>query len=277
MATENIGAVVTDLDGTLLKDNKEIGTADVNALRQLGKKGVLRVAATGRNLRISQDVLPDDFPIDYLVFSTGCGIYDWKKKKIIQSDGLPWEIAQKVIEKFKYESFDFTIHQPIPDNYQFYYHQQNPDNHHFNDYVERYSHFGEPLNDNHQIDNACQLLAIIEADTDKYDELTQLLNDVKLVRTTSPINGESMWIEVFPRHISKAWGLKFIENKYGVPRENMLGIGNDYNDIDFLEAVGHPRVVANAHPDLLKKFPVVASNEDCGVADAIYSVVSLQA
>src|SRR6056297_1894958 len=174
MGKVDIGAVVTDLDGTLLNDNKQIGAADYDALSKLGEIGVIRVAATGRNLRISQEVLSPDFPIDYLVFSTGCGIYDWKNKKIVESDGLPWHITQKVIERFKHEAFDFTIHQPIPDNYQFYYHKQNEDNYHFNDYVERYSHFGEPLTANHEIENACQMLAIIETDTDKYDELTKL-------------------------------------------------------------------------------------------------------
>jgi len=270
----NIGAVVTDLDGTLLTDDKQVGDADLEALYKLGDKGILRIAATGRNLRISEDVLPDDFPLDYLVFSTGCGIYDWKKKQIIHSDGLDWKQTQKVMKQFMAEEFDFTVHQPIPDNYRFYYHRQNPKNQHFNEYVERYSSFAEPLEHHEfQIDNACQLLAIIETDTKKYNDLINQLEDVKLVRTTSPLNGEAMWIEVFPRHISKAWGLKYIEKTYGVPFDNMLGIGNDYNDIDFLQEVGHPRVVANAHPDLLKQFPIVASNQSCGVAEAIKTVV----
>ena len=270
----NIGAVVTDLDGTLLTDDKQVGDADLEALHKLGDKGILRIAATGRNLRISEDVLPDEFPLDYLVFSTGCGIYDWKKKKIIHSDGLDWKQTQKVMKQFMAEEFDFTVHQPIPDNYRFYYHRQNPANHHFNEYVDRYSSFAEPLEHHEfQIDNACQLLAIIETDTKKYNDLINQLEDVKLVRTTSPLNGEAMWIEVFPRHISKAWGLKYIEKTYGVPFDNMLGIGNDYNDIDFLREVGHPRVVANAHPDLLKQFPIVASNQSCGVAEAIKTVV----
>lgn len=276
MNSKKIGAVVTDLDGTLLKDDKQVGEADLAALHSLGEKNILRIAATGRNLRISCEVLPADFPIDYLVFSTGCGIYDWHQKKIIHADGLSWEQTRKVMEVFNDEAFDFTVHQPIPDNYLFYYHRQNYDNQHFDDYVNHYADFAQPLHkENFQMENACQLLAIIESDAQKYEQMAAMLQDVKLVRTTSPLNNEAMWIEVFPKHISKAWGLKYIENHYGIPFSKMIGIGNDYNDIDFLNAVGHPHVVANAHPDLLAQFPVVASNENCGVAEAICSLIDL--
>lgn len=281
MISKNIGAVVTDLDGTLLTDAKAVNREDINVLHALGERGIMRIAATGRNLRIAKEVLADDFPIDYLVFSTGCGIYCWRQKKIIHADGLSWEQTRNVIDHFVDEAFDFTIHQPIPDNYKFYYHQHNPDNHHFNAYLKRYENFAQPLDkddvhkDNFRIANACQLLAIIETDTGKYQELADRLGDVKLVRTTSPLNDKAMWIEVFPRHISKAWGVRYIREQYNVAYENMIGIGNDYNDIDFLKVVGHPFVVSNAHPDLRSLFPVVASNEACGVAEAIQSVIDL--
>jgi hydroxymethylpyrimidine pyrophosphatase-like HAD family hydrolase len=46
-------------------------------------------------------------------------------------------------------------------------------------------------------------------------------------------------------------------------------VGNDYNDLDLLEWAGSSFVVANAPPDLTDRFPTVASNDDCGVAEAI--------
>jgi Cof subfamily protein (haloacid dehalogenase superfamily) len=276
MNVHNIGAVVTDLDGTLLTDDKRVQKRDYDAFVKLGELGIKRIAATGRNLKISRDVLHDDFPLDYLIFSTGSGIYDWQNKEIIRAEGLEWKHTDGVIQRFMKEGFDFTIHQPIPNNYMFYYHVKDTEHSHLYEYVNHYPDFGEPFHESKlPIDNACQLLAIIETDTVKYAQLVEELEDVKLVRTTSPLKGEAMWIEVFPKHVSKAWGLNYIHEQYGIPLERMLGIGNDYNDIDFLEAVGHPRVVSNAHPDLLEIFPVVKSNEDCGVADAIESLIKL--
>lgn len=270
----DIQAVITDLDGTLLTDDKRVNKEDLHVLERLGQMGVKRIAATGRNLRISQEVLHEDFPIDYLVFSTGSGIFDWKNKKIIHAAGLSKDIAKAVIDRFIEERFDFTVHQPIPCNHKFFYHRQKVRNKHFEKYIELYAAFGEPfIRDRFDFENACQLLAIIETDVEKYEELTAFFPDVKFVRTTSPFDYKSMWIEVFPAHISKAYGLLFFEEKYNIPLSKMLGIGNDYNDIDFLNIVGYPRVVANAHPDLLGMFPVVASNENCGFAQAVKEVM----
>lgn len=276
MSVQKIGAVVTDLDGTLLTDDKRVQKRDFDAFVRLGELGIKRIAATGRNLKISREVLHDDFPLDYLIFSTGSGIYDWQKKEIIRAEGLEWRHTDGVIKRFMQEGFDFTLHQPIPNNFRFYYHVEDTKNSHLYEYINHYPDFGEPFHANKlPIENACQLMAIIETDTGLYAQLVKELKDVKLVRTTSPLNGKAMWIEVFPRHVSKAWGLNYIHQQYNIQLEQMLGIGNDYNDIDFLEAVGYPRVVSNAHPDLLKKFPVVKSNEECGVAEAIESLIDI--
>ena len=52
-----IKMVVTDLDGTLLRDDKSIGYTDRNAFEKLGEK-IIRVAATGRSLYSISKVIP---------------------------------------------------------------------------------------------------------------------------------------------------------------------------------------------------------------------------
>jgi Cof subfamily protein (haloacid dehalogenase superfamily) len=269
-----IRAIVTDLDGTLLTDNKQVGQLDRFALEKLGELGIVRVAATGRNLRISQEVLEPDFPFDYLVFSTGSGIYDWKKKKIVQQSELNRSTVDKIVDRFMAERFDFTIHHPIPENYTSYYHRHHSDNHHFNHFVNFYRDYGEPFNPAlFELENACQILTIMETNVEKYEQLIADFDNVKLVRTTSPFDNKAMWIEVFPEHISKLAAIQFLKKQHSISPEEILGIGNDYNDIDFLQAVGHPRVVANAHPDLLDIYPKVGSNQHCGVYEAIVELI----
>jgi hydroxymethylpyrimidine pyrophosphatase-like HAD family hydrolase len=48
-----------------------------------------------------------------------------------------------------------------------------------------------------------------------------------------------------------------------------LSIGNDYNDLDLLEWTTSSFVVENAPDDLKERFPVVASHNESGVAEAI--------
>ena len=67
----DIDIVVTDLDGTLLDDDKNVSKNDLSTLHELGRQGVLRVAATGRNLKKVHEVVPQSVPFDYVLFSSG--------------------------------------------------------------------------------------------------------------------------------------------------------------------------------------------------------------
>ncbi|MCK5731229.1 MAG: HAD hydrolase family protein, partial [Draconibacterium sp.] len=80
---QNIKLVATDLDGTFLKNDQSISNKNIDALSGLGNAEIVRVVATGRNLRKVKDVLNDDIPFDFIVFSSGAGVYDWKEKKHI--------------------------------------------------------------------------------------------------------------------------------------------------------------------------------------------------
>ena len=55
----------------------------------------------------------------------------------------------------------------------------------------------------------------------------------------------------------------------GIPRAHTLSVGNDFNDLDLLEWAQTRFVTANAPAELRERFPIVASNDGCGVAEAI--------
>ena len=76
MNKSSIKIVFTDLDGTLLNSDQHPGRRDLEMLHRLGEQGIVRVIVTGRNLFSLSKVLGDDFPVDYVIFSTGAGILD---------------------------------------------------------------------------------------------------------------------------------------------------------------------------------------------------------
>ena len=65
--------VITDLDGTLLNSGRIVSPENRRALERLGELGVVRVIATGRSLFSFNKVIERDFPVDYLLFSSGGG------------------------------------------------------------------------------------------------------------------------------------------------------------------------------------------------------------
>ncbi len=271
-----IKMVVTDLDGTLLRDDKTIDLTDRMTFENLGKKSIVRVAATGRSLFSISRVVPKDFPFDYVVFSTGSGIIDFKNKKILTSNGLSINQTKKVIKLFKQEKLDFTVHFPIPENHKFYYHQENHNNYGFAHYREFYKDYCMPLDFSAPIfDNACQLLSIFDNDVDRFNSIKVKLSGYKVIRTTSPIDCTMIWMEVFPPNVSKGDTVHWLCRKLKITNDEILAIGNDFNDIDILDFAGHARLVENGHPELKNRYSVVPSNNLNGVTRAVKSLIDI--
>ena len=111
--------VVTDLDGTLLQTDQSISPADQNTLERLGSLGLCRVAATGRNLYKVRLVLNEESPFDYVIFSSGAGIMDWKTQKLIRSMSIPLDETNEIIEYLIGQKYNFKASRILPDNHNF--------------------------------------------------------------------------------------------------------------------------------------------------------------
>ncbi len=269
--------VVTDLDGTLLRDDKTVSDTDLSLLHRLGERGVIRAAATGRNLLSAKHVLDTDFPIDYLIFSSGAGIMDWKRKHLLASHFLPRELVERIAHILVQYDIDFMIHELIPDNHRFLYFKSK---HPVPDFFRRkeiYKAYARPLDLRERYAHACQLVAIFPNELDFFMEIKRKLHGVKVIRATSPLDGASIWMEIFPQHVSKAGGVKMVCEKHQMSADEVICVGNDYNDIDMLEWCPNSYVVANAPRDLRQRFQVCASNQHSGVSDAVNQYIQFTA
>jgi hypothetical protein len=265
--------IITDLDGTLLRDDRRYNAEDIATLEELGKQRVVRAIATGRNLYSAQKVIPFDFPIDYLIFSSGAGIMEWSRKHIEQAYHLDIEEIESVRAYLSDRSFDFIIQKPIPDNHLFLYFKNNHKNPDFERRLHYYEGFGEAGDRNRiDLDAACQFL-VIEPRENGYERFAALLAEldhVKIVRTTSPLDHESLWIEIFPRHVSKAKGSEYVAERCDVDPDHIYALGNDFNDLDLLHWAPHKYVVENARDELKELFPVVSANNEAGFSKAVF-------
>ncbi|HKK82263.1 MAG TPA: HAD hydrolase family protein, partial [Prolixibacteraceae bacterium] len=120
---KQIKLVGVDLDGTLLNDTKSISDTDIKTLQFLGEQKIIRVAATGRSLYKVKEVLQPELPLDYIVFSSGGGIYDWNSGGILLSEHFDSSIAKNVCKHLLASNYNFFVYKPIPDNNLFYYHK----------------------------------------------------------------------------------------------------------------------------------------------------------
>jgi len=269
MNISKIKIVFTDLDGTLLRHDRKISKRDMNTLYKLGKAGIKRVLATGRSLFSLKRVLPDTFPIDYVVFSCGVGCMDWYKKEILTSNTLPNKHVQKIIATLIKQEIDFMVHKPVPDNHHFFYHRAQENNPDFDRRLSFYADYGTPLKLNTEyVCDASQVLAIISEEKLHY-QIREKLRNVRVIRTTSPLDNTSIWVEIFPLQVSKGHAAKWLCEYLAIPRKSSIGIGNDYNDIELLEWTHHSFVVDNAPQELRDMFNSTTSNQCHGFSEVI--------
>ncbi|MBU8891343.1 MAG: Cof-type HAD-IIB family hydrolase [Bacteroidales bacterium] len=270
MNNQTLKIVITDLDGTLLNNNREVSLTDMKSLFWLGEKNIVRVIATGRNFFSVSKVLKDNFPIDYLIFSSGAGVFDWKNKVLMHSQYLPGYEVEQISKILINNQVDFMIHEIIPKNHKFVFHRSDNQNPDFERRIQVYKDFAVELNpETEKYDHASQILAVFPNNVDLFDNIQQKFNDIKIIRTTSPLDGDSIWMEIFPESVSKGHGIDWLCKKLRIDPEHTFSIGNDYNDIDMLEYTAEKYIVSNAPEDLKQMFPVCKSNIESGFTDAL--------
>lgn len=264
------GMVLTDLDGTFLDNSSKISKENLAALRLLGEKKIARVAATGRNLNSSREVLSHDLPFDFLIFSTGAGICTFADDKVIHHNELTTRDIHAVARFMQQHDLDFSIHHPIPDNHFFHlFPSTNPST----DLLYRLKYLQEfsSKTDLYAIDRATQILAISLNGLEIIEKMQADFSHLNIIRTTSPIDGKHVWIEVFPAGVSKGQAANWLCQKLGIPQKLTMSIGNDYNDLAMLEWTHHSFVVANSPEDLKSRFSVAPPNVDNGFAQAAHT------
>jgi len=268
--------VVTDLDGTLLNNHQEVSREDFSTLVELGKRGIPRIVATGRSLFSVSKVLPDDFPIDYIVFSSGAGCMDWKNRNLLFRHSLSRRDITEIFRVLSEYEVDFSIHHPVPDNHHFIYFRNNGSNPDFQRRIQYYESYGREGGDScPSMDEACQFLVVQQAAVPAVEApltremLSELLPEHNVIRTTSPIDGQTEWIEIFPALVSKAKGGDYLRREVFPDTETVLAVGNDYNDLQLLRWADISYVVDNAPPGLKKEFFSVPSNNDSGFSAAV--------
>jgi Cof subfamily protein (haloacid dehalogenase superfamily) len=266
-----IKIVFTDLDGTLLNSRRKIGTRDLAMLQKLGQKNILRVIATGRNLFSLSKVLPSDFPVDYVVFSTGAGILEWPTRQLLYARNLKEEQICHVSKVLMKHKINFMLHKKVPDNHQFYYFHHDDVMADFQRRLDLYMEHAQKIN-NRKIALASQFLAIFET-PEKFQFIKEQLKNVTVVRATSPLDYKSVWMEIFHHEVSKKMGCQWLCNHLSIDSANTISFGNDYNDLDMLEWTAQSFVVDNGIELLKQKYPTTKSNDDNGFSEILSKMI----
>lgn len=258
--------LVLDLDGTLTDSRKEITWRNKEVLLWVQQKGVKLVLASGRPT-YGVAPLADELQIGryggFVLSYNGGEIIEWETKDLLYANVLPNAVLPDLCAcAQKYEmallSYDgeFVVTEKPGDEYvQKEAFINKMDIRLCRDFL---SEVPLPLPKCLIVGDPQRLVAV-EA------ELSVLMQGVISVYRSEPY-----FLELVPQGIDKARSLGVLLKKLGMTREEMVAIGDGYNDLSMIEYAGMGIAMGNAQEPVKKAARyVTATNDEDGVALAV--------
>jgi HAD superfamily hydrolase (TIGR01484 family) len=104
-------------------------------------------------------------------------------------------------------------------------------------------------------------------------ETSNLRHRVTVLRTEYPLRDLSI-VDVLNRDCSKGHAVERWARHRGIQREQVMAVGDNYNDVEMLAFAGVPFIMGNACEELKSQgWRVTRSNDENGVAAAIAAVL----
>lgn len=258
--------LVLDLDGTLTNNKKEITEYTRQTLMEAQEKGVKIVLASGRP---TYGIAPIAEKLElkkyggYILSYNGGEIINWQTGEMMYENVLQDEILPYLYQCSKENNFAIVTYK---DKYVITEHPQD-------EYVlkEAILNVMETL----KVDNFLEYIdfpvpkCLIVGEPTRLAELEKQMYDV-LKDKIGVYRSEPYFLELVPKGIDKAQSLSVLLDKIGATREEMIAIGDGFNDKSMIEFAGLGVAMANAQ-DVVKQAAdyITLSNEEDGVADVV--------
>ncbi|PIE85870.1 MAG: hypothetical protein CSA05_03395, partial [Bacteroidia bacterium] len=168
------------------------------------------------------------------------------------------------------KNISFMLQKEIPDNHYFTYFKGEKLSGDFLWRLKKYKNYSQAFNPcNGDLGEASQFLIILNPDINLINSLINQFKEYAVIRATSPLDGKSVWIEIFNKNVSKGLTAQWLCKRLRIETSQTMAVGNDYNDLDLLEFAHYSYMVENAPEELKTDFEIVAPNSENGVCEAI--------
>ena len=267
-----------DIDGTLLNPEFKISPGDLAALRRAQAAGVEVVLVTGRRHTFALPIA-QQLGFDLWVISSNGAVTRSLAGETFHRDMLPAETCRRLVDTMRefrgntvltfdteakgaivlehMEELSSSIQRWLEKNLQ-------------------YIDFVIPIEDAITRD---PVQAMFCGSIPRMQEALATLaasgleKDITVLRTEYPVRDLSM-VDVLNQDCSKGHALERWAGYRGVPRKEVMAIGDNYNDIEMLAFAGVPFIMGNAAEDMRRDgWNVTLPNDQNGVAAAIEQVL----
>ena len=264
-----------DLDGTLLKTNKELTTYTKDVLKRAADQGIIVMPATGRPVSGVPKELTELPGIRYAVTANGARVIDLEKNEAIVEELLAHDIAEVMMTAFEhYDTFR-----------EIYY---NGIGYASKDALARIDKY---LNVSAMANYITSTRIGVDDVRAKFEEMNRPVDKIQALFTSvedrdaarKEIEGVPgieitgalpMNLEINAAGVNKGKAMIELGKVLGIPREEIMAFGDGNNDLKMLKEVGTGVAMENAIPSVKEAADYVTlSNDEEGVAKFIEKYV----
>ncbi|OKH14246.1 Cof-type HAD-IIB family hydrolase [[Limnothrix rosea] IAM M-220] len=266
---EDIRLLVLDIDGTISGSHNQVTPSVVEAIRGIQQRGIRVAIATGRMFRSARrfhQAIASDLPI---IAYNGAWIQDPITQKLHRRLSVPAKLGVEILNYLTAEPWKSTMHLHVYHDDELYVSEINEQT---NAYEKRTGCKANVLTDLREIIYLAptKILAVCH-----YEDIPKkLLSEVQKRYTTQDVyctQSTEVYVEFTCPTATKGQAVKFLtETILGLKPENIMAIGDNFNDREMLQYAGLGIAMGNA-PEPVKHCAnyVTSTVEEDGVAQAI--------
>lgn len=258
---------ITDLDGTLLNNSKEVSDFTKTTLNALMAKGVNFSIASARTAASATKILSGlniNIPV---VLMNGVIIYDIQRNNYIKTEYIPVNAAEAVLNTLEQGGITGFMYAVRNDHLVTYY--ENLDSPAMKDFYDErvrkyYKSFAQVDKFSQQvIENEIVYFTLV----DEYERLSAVLKSLETYEDINAvlyrdIYAEKLWyLEIHSKSASKRNAVNFLR-EYG-KFSKVVGFGDNLNDIPLFRASDECYAVSNAVRELKEIATGVIGDNNC--------------
>ena len=259
-----IKLVITDMDGTLMSDTKEIHPSFWEVHQQLVERGIIFAVASGRQVYNLEEEFAN-IKDDTLFIAENGTIVRYKGRDVYINE-LDKQLLSKVVAKSREVE---GIEMVVCGRRSAYVENDDPK---LLKEVRKYYHRLEIIEDLTLVEDEIVKIAI-------YDSIGSEINSAKAFAEFSnnykvTVSGPE-WLDISNMGASKGDAIRRAQEKLGIAKEETMAFGDYLNDYEMLQESGLSYAMKNSHPDLLKvaRFVTEYDNNNNGVVETIRKVL----
>jgi hypothetical protein len=267
--------IAMDIDGTLLDSQSRLSPENIAAICDAASAGIEIVIVTGRRYHSARWTI-DAIPCDFHVIATNGALVKSKDGETLQRHLLPVQTARKVLDATReYRPCAGVIFDRLREK-QIVFEKIDWNGAYIGPYLSRHREFVAeiaPLTDCLDTEDPLEVMFLGEcavlARAMSLLEGLPFANEFTLAQTVYDRRNLSM-LDVLGRGVNKGVALAGWAAHLGIARDEVMALGDNWNDREMLEFAGLPVVMGNCVAELKSLgWPVTHSNDANGVAHAI--------